>query len=92
MRINPYNAITQIYSSNTRATGKKAAETSSYGRDEVEISSTGKEYQVAKKAVAEASDVRDDLVAEMKKKYSGNVSADIGDFADVLLSKYESIS
>jgi hypothetical protein len=36
--------------------------------------------------------VRSDLVAAMKKKYSGDVTVDPGDFADVLLSKYNGLS
>ncbi|MBR6281459.1 MAG: flagellar biosynthesis anti-sigma factor FlgM, partial [Lachnospiraceae bacterium] len=52
----------------------------------------GKDIQVAKQAVADASDIREDLVAEMKKKYSGDFQVDTGDFADVLLAKYNSLS
>ncbi|MEE3481904.1 MAG: flagellar biosynthesis anti-sigma factor FlgM, partial [Lachnospiraceae bacterium] len=56
--------------------------------DEVQISSFGRDFQVAKQAVADASDVREDVVSEMKAKYSGDVQVDVDDFASVLLQKY----
>ena len=59
------------------------------GRDEVQISSFGRDYQIAKKAVAEASDIREDRVAEMKTKLeSGEYQVDTEDFASKLLEKY----
>ena len=55
----------------------------------MQISSFGRDYQVATKAVAEASDVREDKVAEMKTKLeSNNYQVDTGDFASKLLEKY----
>jgi negative regulator of flagellin synthesis FlgM len=58
-------------------------------RDEVQLSSFGRDYQIAKKAVAEASDIREDKVAEMKQKLaSDNYQVDTGDFASKLLEKY----
>jgi negative regulator of flagellin synthesis FlgM len=59
------------------------------GRDQVQISSAGRDFQIAKQAVAEASDIREDKVAEMKQKLeAGNYQVDAGDFASVLLAKY----
>lgn len=88
MRIDAYQAITQVYQPMKSAGAKSAKAASAYGRDEVQISSFGKDYQVAKQAVANASDVREDLVAAMKEKYSGDVKVDTGDFADALLAKF----
>ena len=90
MRIDAYSAINQAYMP-TKAQGVKAAETvSAYGRDELQISSIGKDIQVAKQAVASAPDVREDLVAEMKKKYAGEgFNVDPGSFADVLMSRFD---
>ena len=90
MRISAYNAITQVYQ--TRKPSGSRATKRANGQAEVDISSAGKDFQVAKKAVAEAPDTREDLVAAMKKKYSGDVTVDPGDFADVLLSKYNGLS
>ena len=65
------------------------AENAKHGRDEVQISSFGRDYQIAKQAVAEAADIREDKVAELKTKVnSGNYSVDTADFAKKLLEKY----
>ena len=88
MRIEAYNQVAQLYKTN-KTTASRTAATSSMGRDEVQISSFGRDYQIAKKAVAEASDIREDKVAEMKTKLeSNNYQVDTGDFASKLLEKY----
>ncbi len=88
MRIEAYNQIAQLYKTN-KTSGTKSTAGTSMGRDEVQISSFGRDYQVAKKAVAEASDIREDKVAEMKTKLaSNNYQVDTGDFASKLLQKY----
>ena len=88
MRIEAYNQVAQIYKSN-KTTGTANTNKATMGRDEVQISSFGRDYQIAKQAVAEASDIREDKVAEMKTKLeSGNYQVDTGDFASMLLSKY----
>ena len=89
MRVDAYNAISQVYSAKRPSGVKSSKEVSSpYARDEVQISSFGRDFQVAKQAVADASDVREDVVSEMKAKYSGAVQVDVDDFASVLLQKY----
>lgn len=88
MRIDAYSAIGQTYAP-TRSQGiKPAAAVSAYGQDQLQISSIGKDFQTAKQAVAGASDVRSELVDQMKQKYSGSYDANPADFADVLLSKF----
>ena len=88
MRIEAYNQIASIYK--TSKTGKVQQPYGvSTGRDEVQISQLGRDYQIAKQAVAEASDIREDKVAEMKSKYESNdYQVDTGDFASMLLAKY----
>lgn len=88
MRIEAFNAVAQVYTANKPQAKGKVDKTTATARDEVSISSFGKDFQIAKQAVANASDVREDKVAEMKSKYSGDYQVDTGDFADVLLSKY----
>ena len=90
MRIDAYNQITQIYK--TKKTGKVTAASSvASARDEVQISSFGRDYQIAKQAVQEASDIRTDKVAELKAKVNdGSYHVDNGDFASKLLAKYKS--
>ena len=91
MRIDAYNAISQVYGANRTSGPKETKKEESVGRkDQVSISSFGKDYQIAKQAVADASDVREDKVSAMKAKYSGDVSVDVDDFASVLLQKYNS--
>ena len=67
MRIEAYNQVAQLYKTN-KTSSTRPASASAMGRDEVQISSFGRDYQIAKKAVAEASDIREDKVAEMKSK------------------------
>lgn len=88
MRIEAYNQIASIYK--TSKTGKVQQPYGvSTGRDEVQISRLGRDYQIAKQAVAEASDIREDKVAELKAKVnSGSYSVDTADFAKKLLEKY----
>ena len=88
MRIEAYNQIASIYK--TSKTGKVQQPYGvSTGRDEVQISQLGRDYQIAIQAVAEASDIREDKVAELKTSVqSGKYDVDSGDFASMLLAKY----
>lgn len=87
MRVEAYNQITQIYNS-AKASKIKGAQASGK-RDEVQISQTGHDYQVAKQAVAETSDIREDRVAQLKAQIqSGSYKVDTGDFAAKLIEKY----
>ena len=89
MRIEAYNQVAQLYKTN-KTSSTRPASASAMGRDEVQISSFGRDYQIAKKAVAEASDIREDKVAEMKSKYESNdYQVETGDFASKLLEKYQ---
>ena len=84
MRIDAYNQIAQVYKTTSAAKLQKT-ENARHGRDEVQISSFGRDYQIAKQAVTEAAD----KVAELKAKVnSGNYSVDTADFAEKLLEKY----
>lgn len=89
MRVEAYNQVAQLYKTNKTSTSRSVG-TTGVGRDEVQISSFGRDYQIAKKAVAEVSDIREDKVAEMKTKYQSNdYQVDTGDFAGRLLEKYQ---
>ena len=88
MRIDAYNQIAQLYNLNKPAQTTKTSRPS-MGSDQVQISSMGRDYQIAKQAVAETPDIREDRVAELKAKIdSGTYSVDTADFASVLLSRY----
>ena len=88
MRIEAYNAVSQIYQA--KMPGKVNKTGAAYGRDQVQISSIGKDIQTAKSAVANASDIRKDKTEPIKAAIANgtyNVSND--DFASKLIAKYE---
>lgn len=89
MRIDAYNAVSQLYQSN--ANYKTKAANASYESDKVEISSVGREYQVAKAAVAQAPDVRESKIAEIKAMMDAGTYRVSGmDFANKMLDNYTS--
>ncbi len=89
MRIDAYNQIAAMYKTTKPSNVKNTAETAS-ARDQVQISRAGRDYQIAKQAVAAASDIREDRVAELKSSIqSGNYDVDTGDFASKLLASYQ---
>lgn len=88
MRIDAYNQVAQIYNLHNAQKMQKAAAKQSV-RDQLQISQAGRDYQIAKKAVSEASDVREDKVAKLKSMVdSGAYNVEPGDFASKLLEKY----
>lgn len=90
MRIDAYNQIGQLYGVQKSLKTQKTQSVSTQ-RDQVSISQTGRDYQVAKNAVAEASDIREDKVNQLKEQVeSGSYSVDTGDFASRLIEKYNS--
>ena len=92
MRIDAYNQIAQAYGVQKTYNTQKANKTASMGSDQLSISQTGYSYQVAKTAVSEASDVREDKVAKLKAQIqNGTYSVNPDDFASKLLEKYNAI-
>lgn len=88
MRIDAYNQIAQLYKTG-KSTRANRVNSTAVVRDEVQISQTARDYQIAKQAVAGASDVREDKVAQLKASIgSGNYSVDMDSFAGKLLEKY----
>lgn len=87
MRIEAYSQISQLY--NKEVTKSVKSTVKQNNNDKLEISQTGRDYQVAKSAVAAGSDVREDLVAEYKRKInSGEYNVTASDFADKLIAKF----
>lgn len=87
MRIEAYNQVAGLYkaSSTTKVHGNYSVSS----RDEVQISRVGRDFQVAKQAVAQCSDIREDKVTQLKAKIdSGEYQVSAGDFASKLLEKY----
>ena len=87
MRIDAYNKINQMQSVSTINKVSKKGTVSQ--TDKLEISQAGKDYQVAKQAVKEASDIREDLVNDIKERLAnGTYNVSDEDFADKLLERY----
>jgi len=92
MRIDAYNQVAQIYQTTSTKSTTSTSKAAKMGRDEVQISSTGRDYQIAKQSVAAASDIREDLVADVKQRMEkGSYEVSSEDFADKLLAKFNSI-
>jgi negative regulator of flagellin synthesis FlgM len=91
MRIDAYNQVAAVYKNSKPARTNATRKTASF-QDQLQISSAGRDYQIAKQAVANASDIREDKVAELKTQVdSGNYKVDSGDFASKLLEKYNEL-
>jgi negative regulator of flagellin synthesis FlgM len=90
MRIEAYNQVQQLYNNNSTKQLKK--ETNKSFLDQLQISSVGKDIQVAKQAVANASDIRQDLVASVKSRIDdGSYNVDAESFAEKLFARYSAI-
>ena len=88
MRIDAYNQVAQLYGVQGKFKTQKTSSVSA-PKDQVSISQAGRDFQVAKSAVSQASDIREDKVAQIKSMVdSGNYSVEPGDFASKLLEKY----
>ncbi len=91
MRIDAYNQVAQLYGVQQAAKTQKTQGAASV-KDQLSISQAGRDYQIAKKAVSEASDIREDKVAQLKNMVeSGQYQVDEGDFASKLLAKFNSL-
>ena len=92
MRIDAYNQIAQVYGVQKNYNTQKSNKAYAMGSDQLSISSAGYSHQVAKAAVSEASDVREDKVAKLKAQIqAGTYSVNPDDFASKLLEKYNGI-
>ena len=92
MRIESISQVASLYKT-TKTSAKYNVNAASYGRDYLSISQTGQDYQIAKQAVAETSDIREDKVSRLKNKMStGSYSVDPGDFAEKLLAHYNAMN
>lgn len=92
MRIEAYSQVAQIYKTDKLA-GSSCREKAGIGRDEVQISSFGRDYQIAKQAVAEAPDIRQEKIAELAAKVKGgSYDVSVDDFAAKLLERYNSFT
>lgn len=87
MRIDAFNQISQVYGINGKMKASQTTKTSA--ADVVEISDFGKELAIAKKAVQNSSDIREDVVAKFKTQVeNGTYDVSGEDFADKLMEKF----
>lgn len=88
MRIEAYNQVQQMYRSQRVNKNQKTSKTSF--SDQVQISSFGRDIQIASAAVKASPDVRAELTAPIKDKIqNGTYSVDTSSFAEKLIQKYE---
>lgn len=87
MKIDAYMQVNQVYqASKPRAASKSSKVVSE--NDSLEISSVAKDFQVAKKAAAEAPDVREDKVKDiMERMKAGTYNVSIEDVAENLANR-----
>ncbi|MBQ8315819.1 MAG: flagellar biosynthesis anti-sigma factor FlgM [Lachnospiraceae bacterium] len=86
MRIDAINRVSQLYQANSTKRVAKATDAAKY--DSVQISQMGKDYQVAKAAVAATPEVRADLVADIKSRIqNGTYDVTMDMLADKLLAE-----
>lgn len=91
MRIEAYTQVQQMYKAQKV---KRTQSTQSAGvvSDQLHISNIGRDFHVAKTAVSNAPDVREDLTAPIKASIqNGTYAVDNGTFAEKLLQKYEEV-
>lgn len=87
MRIDAINKVSQLYQATSTNKTTKSEKISS--TDKYEISEVGKNYQIAKQAVATKPDVREDLVNDIKNRIAtGTYSFDSEEVADMLVERY----
>ena len=87
MRIEAYTQVQQAYKATytTKAEAKQGVTKT----DNVQISSIGKDITIAKQAVKDAPDIREDVVGSIKEKIqNGTYDVSAADFADKLLERF----
>ncbi len=90
MRIDAFNRVQQLYGK-TSTTNLKKEKTRNFS-DQLEISNMGKDIQVAKQAVKNSPDVREDVMASIKERLNaGTYQVNTDEFADKLFERYQSV-
>lgn len=90
MRIEAYTQVQQVY--NTKKLSKTQTARNTGFSDRLQISSFGKDMQIAKAAVAGSSDIREGVTAPLKASIqAGTYEVSTESFADKLFQKYEEV-
>ena len=93
MRIDAYNQIQQIYGvSSVKKTEEKKTTSKTSFKDQLMLSAAGRDSQIAKQAVTNAPDIREELVNPIKERINnGTYDVSAEEFADKLLEKYNGL-
>lgn len=87
MRIDALNHVSRLYQQSKPT--KNVRTEKKYAKDEFQISQTAKDYQIAKQAVKDTEDVREDKVNEYKDAIaSGTYNVSSQEIAEKMVSKY----
>lgn len=90
MRIDAFNQINHIYKATETTQVRNVSKASA--TDKLEISQTGRDYQIAKKALETVPDVRQDKIDAVKARIdSGNYDVSADDFANKLLESFRKL-
>ena len=91
MRIDAFNRVQQLYGKTSTSNLKK--EKVRNFSDQLEISNMGKDIHVAKQAVKNSPDVREDVMASIKERLNaGTYQVNTDEFADKLFEGYSSVA
>jgi len=86
MRIENIQRVAQMYNKTIKKTNKVSESDTA---DQLEISQAGRDFQIAKKAVKETADIREDLVNDIKNRMdNGEYSVSSDDFASKVIERY----
>ncbi|MBR6380967.1 MAG: flagellar biosynthesis anti-sigma factor FlgM [Lachnospiraceae bacterium] len=89
MRIEAYTNVQNLYNTQKAKQAQKPV-SAPRATDKVQISSFGQDLATAKAALKGAADIREDVVAPIKKQIAdGTYSVSAESFADKLLQKYQ---
>lgn len=87
MRIDAFNKVSKLYQTNS--TKKLTGTEKSRFQDKLEISQTGKDYQVAKQIIAQVPEIREDKVNDIiERMKSGTYNIGVEEVADKLVGQY----
>ena len=91
MRIEAYTQVQQLY--NTKKAVRTPADPNVGTTDKIQISSIGRDIQVARAAVDASSDIREELIAPLRAGIENGTYRVSGEsFAEKLLQQYDEIS
>lgn len=87
MRIENLYGVAQLYNKKNAVKSNKVVNADC--SDQLEISQAGRDFQLAKQAVSASSDVREDLVQDIKGRIAdGTYEVSANDFASAVIEKY----